>query len=91
MSKASHAYVSVEEAQAQVDAAEAASREVKPVALVIAPQFTVEQLLGAKGMGPAIVGKELYEASQAYVSSTSNGVLGPAILETPRPVPGAKK
>lgn len=46
----------------------------------IAPQWTTEQLLAVKHLGPAIIGQEMYEASQSLALRTNDGVFGPAIL-----------
>lgn len=42
------------------------------------PSWTPEQLVAVKHLGPGIIGREMYEASQAYVKSTAGGILGPA-------------
>ena len=48
-----------------------------------APKWTPEELLSVKHLGPAIIGQEKYEASQAFVAATSSGRFGPAILGVP--------
>lgn len=45
-----------------------------------APQWTREQLLSVRHLGPAIIGQEMHEASQALVTETNDGHLGPALL-----------
>lgn len=44
------------------------------------PQWTQEQLLSVKHMGPAIIGQEMYDAAQKVVKETDSGRMGPAIL-----------
>ena len=50
----------------------------EPEKVEAVPQWTPEQLLSVKHLGPGIIGREMYEASQAYVKSTAGGILGPA-------------
>lgn len=51
------------------------ARAVEP-----APKWTLEQLIKVKGMGPGIIGQEMYEAAQAVMVATAGGTLGPAIV-----------
>lgn len=46
----------------------------------VVPTWTKQQLLDVKHLGPAIIGEDMYEASQALVSETNGGVFGPALL-----------
>lgn len=58
------------------------SRKAKPQQddVSVAPQWTKEQLLAVKHLGPAIIGPEMYEAAQALAAETHGGVFGPALL-----------
>lgn len=44
------------------------------------PSWTPAQLMAVKHMGPGIIGQAMYDAAQAYVSTTNDGVFGPAIV-----------
>lgn len=45
-------------------------------------QWTRDELLGVRDLGPAIIGQEMYEAAQALSFESAEGVFGPAILAT---------
>lgn len=42
------------------------------------PQWSPEDLVAVAHLGPGIIGRAMYEASQAYVASSAHGILGPA-------------
>lgn len=44
------------------------------------PRWTIQELLANKHLGPAIIGEEMYAASQAAARENGNGVFGPALL-----------
>lgn len=48
-----------------------------PPAPVESP-WTNEQLKAVSHLGPGIIGPEMFAASQAYMKSSANGILGPA-------------
>ena len=54
----------------------------KPAAPVApaAPKWTHDELLRVAHLGPAIIGREMYEAAQKVSVSTKGGALGPAML-----------
>jgi len=45
-----------------------------------APTWTHDELLRVAHLGPAIIGREMYEAAQKVSVSTKGGALGPAML-----------
>ena len=59
-------------------AAEPAPVPAPPVAQPTESQWAPEVLVAVAHLGPGVIGKEMYAAAQAYVTSSANGVLGPA-------------
>jgi len=45
-----------------------------------APKWTNDELLRVAHLGPAIIGREMYEAAQKVNVGTKGGTLGPAML-----------
>jgi hypothetical protein len=51
-----------------------------PEAIEAVPQWTPEQLLAVKHLGPAIIGEAMHAAAQQYDKTTHAGKFGPALL-----------
>lgn len=41
-------------------------------------QWTPEQLLAVRHLGPGVIGEAMYRAKEAYIASSAGGILGPA-------------
>lgn len=46
----------------------------------VTPQWSPEELMKVRHLGPGIIGQAKYDAAQAYVHATNGGKFGPALL-----------
>lgn len=66
----------------------ARNAERKAAAAELAQRWTRDQLMAVRHLGPAIIGREMFEAAQSLEEKTVGGVFGPALLATePEDVP----